>query len=79
EAGSTLLLITHRPNVLHAVEKVMVISEGTIKAFGARDEVLAQFARPKSVPRQAPPNALRGTTGTPPAPPSATPARTPSA
>ena len=39
--GKTTVLITHRPSSVKVADKIMVLSEGAIKAFGPRDEVLA--------------------------------------
>lgn len=39
--GRTAVLITHRPAVLPVTNKLMVLREGTIAAFGPREEVLA--------------------------------------
>ncbi|UUY09020.1 type I secretion system permease/ATPase [Pseudomonas sp. J452] len=38
--GSTVVLITHRPNVLAVVDKLLVLQDGTQKLFGPRDQVL---------------------------------------
>ena len=38
--GTTLIVITHRIQVLSAIDYVMVLTEGQINAFGPRDEVL---------------------------------------
>ena len=38
--GSTVVLVTHRPNVLAVVDKLMVLQDGTQKMFGPRDQVL---------------------------------------
>lgn len=38
--GSTVVLVTHRPNVLAVVDKLLVMQEGTQKMFGPRDQVL---------------------------------------
>lgn len=38
--GSTVVLVTHRPNVLAVVDKLLVLQEGTQKMFGPRDQVL---------------------------------------
>lgn len=40
ERGSTVILITHRMSVLNAVDKLLVLREGTMTMFGPRDEVL---------------------------------------
>lgn len=52
EDGATVLLITHRPNILHCVDKILVLRDGVAQAFAPRDEVLAQFARPAAISRQ---------------------------
>jgi ATP-binding cassette subfamily C exporter for protease/lipase len=39
--GTTTVLFTHRMSSLSVVQKIMVLSEGTISAYGPRDEVLA--------------------------------------
>ncbi|WPL15594.1 Type I secretion system ATP-binding protein PrsD [Thiorhodovibrio winogradskyi] len=51
EEGTTVLLITHRLSVLNNVDKVVVLREGMVEAFGSREQVLAQFARPAAVAR----------------------------
>ena len=45
-AGRTVLIITHRPSILSGVDKILVLREGQVQAFGPRDQVMAQFARP---------------------------------
>lgn len=39
-AGSTVLLITHRPSVLGVVDKILVLNNGRQQLFGAKDQVL---------------------------------------
>lgn len=51
--GITTILISHRPAILSSVDKVLVLQEGAIAAFGPRNEVMAKFSRPTAVP-QAP-------------------------
>ena len=49
KAGCTVVLITHRTPIISAVEKILILRDGQIAAFGPRDEVLkarAQAARP---------------------------------
>ncbi len=46
--GSTVVLITHRPNVLAVVDHILVLKDGTQQAFGPRDRVLkALIAGPR--------------------------------
>lgn len=45
EAGCTLFVITHRTNVLAAVDKLMVLREGALAMFGPRDQVLAELQK----------------------------------
>ena len=47
ERRVTTVIIAHRPAVLQHVDKVMIIKDGAIQAFGPRDEVLSQL-----VPKQ---------------------------
>ncbi|OIQ77991.1 type I secretion system ATP-binding protein PrsD [mine drainage metagenome] len=39
-AGTTVIVITHRGQVLTALDNIMVLVDGQIKAFGPRDDVL---------------------------------------
>jgi len=51
--GKTTVLITHRMASLSVVQKIMVLAEGTLKAYGPRDEVLAALqgnAKPSAAP-----------------------------
>lgn len=38
--GTTVIVVTHRPNVLAVVDKLLVLQDGTQKLFGPRDAVL---------------------------------------
>lgn len=39
-AGSTVVLITHRPSILAVVDHILLLKDGTQQAFGPRDRVL---------------------------------------
>jgi ATP-binding cassette subfamily C exporter for protease/lipase len=39
-AGSTVILITHRPSILAVVDHILLLKDGTQQAFGPRDRVL---------------------------------------
>jgi ATP-binding cassette subfamily C protein EexD len=49
--GRTVIVITHRPNVLNLADRILLLAEGRIARHGPRDEVLAALARP---PRPGP-------------------------
>jgi PrtD family type I secretion system ABC transporter len=44
----TTLVITHRPNILASVDYIMVMNNGLVESFGARDEVLGKYMRPQA-------------------------------
>ena len=52
-AGSTVLLITHKTNVLATVDKILVLSNGQVAAFGCRDEILSKLLGPRLAPAAA--------------------------
>ena len=48
-AGTTIVLITHKINILALVDKIMIMSDGVVQAFGSRDDVLRRLTGPKVV------------------------------
>lgn len=52
ERGATVIVITHRMNVLAAVTKVLVLKDGAVESFGPRDQILASVMRPTVVPQR---------------------------
>lgn len=54
-AGVTTVLITHNPNYLSHVVKLLILQNGTIAAFGPKDWVLAQAQQAKSQHAQVTP------------------------
>jgi PrtD family type I secretion system ABC transporter len=62
--GRTVIIITHRPSILSAVDLIAVMTAGRIAHFGPRDEILAKIAkmnaeamRQNAVPGATPVNA----------------------
>ncbi|HIP54283.1 MAG TPA: type I secretion system permease/ATPase [Sulfurimonas autotrophica] len=60
--GSTIILITHRPNILAAVDNLAVFAQGTLTMYGAKNDVLAklnqnakQKQKQQAQPKQAAP------------------------
>ena len=45
EAGTTVIIIAHRPSLMTHIDKVLVLNEGRIELFGDRNSVLAQIQR----------------------------------
>ncbi|MDD3530101.1 MAG: type I secretion system permease/ATPase [Gallionellaceae bacterium] len=43
--GKTVVVITHRTSVLAAVDRLLVMRDGMVQAYGPRDEVLAALQR----------------------------------
>lgn len=51
--GTTVVLVSHRPTLVQGVDKVLLMRDGAVEAFGPRAEVLkrlVQAARPAEVP-----------------------------
>lgn len=48
------IIISHRPSILSSVDKILILQDGMVAAFGSKDEVMAKFARPQ-VPGATPP------------------------
>jgi ATP-binding cassette subfamily C exporter for protease/lipase len=42
--GTTIVLVTHRVNVLSAVDRLLVLRDGQVQAYAPRDEVLAALS-----------------------------------
>lgn len=59
--GATVLVITHRTNILPAADLMLVLKDGLVSAFGGRDEVLAALrggAKQVPIPPVAVANAI---------------------
>ena len=48
--GTTVVLVSHRPVLVQGVDKVMVLRDGQIEAFGPRQEVLSRVMGPRPAP-----------------------------
>jgi len=55
--GGIAIVITHRANVLMAVDKIMILNEGRVQAFGPRERLIPQVVPPPPVPAEATPPA----------------------
>ena len=45
--STTVVLVTHRPQVLNYVDRILVMSEGKPKLYGPRDSILEKLAGKK--------------------------------
>lgn len=52
--GRTVVIIAHRPSILHRVDKMLVLKEGRVAMFGNREEVLARTVPPATLVRPLP-------------------------
>ncbi len=43
--GGTVVLITHRTSIINIVDKIMVLRDGGVQAYGTRNDVLAALAK----------------------------------
>lgn len=51
QRGAVVIVIAHRPSALSSVDLLLMLTEGRVKAFGPKDEVLAKvLARPAQAP-----------------------------
>jgi ATP-binding cassette subfamily C protein len=50
QAGSTVVLITHKTNILATVDKILVLAHGQLAGFGSRDEILSKLLGPRLAP-----------------------------
>ncbi len=49
EQGTTVVIVSHRPATLATVDKILLMRDGKVEAFGDRSEVLAGLARAAGV------------------------------
>ncbi|RMO92736.1 Type I secretion system ATPase, PrtD [Pseudomonas syringae pv. philadelphi] len=52
ESGATVFIVSHRPNILSRLDRVMVMNAGTITLYGARDQVIAELAQQQAKAQQ---------------------------
>ncbi len=55
QKGTTIVVITHRPSILHAADKMMMLRGGVIEMFGNRSQVMAQVSPSAAVRKMANP------------------------
>jgi len=45
----TVILITHKTNILSMMDKILVLAQGQMQAFGDRDEIFSKLLAPRAV------------------------------
>jgi ABC-type protease/lipase transport system fused ATPase/permease subunit len=48
--GGTVVIISHKPSVFRAADKMLVLREGRVELFGPRDQVMARLVKPAQPP-----------------------------
>ena len=48
-AGTTVVVVSHKRGLIAQADKVLVMTDGGVGAFGPRDEVLGRLGRPRVV------------------------------
>ena len=48
-AGATVIIITHKVNILACTDKIIIMSGGVVQSFGSRDEILGKLVGPRAV------------------------------
>lgn len=49
KSGASVVIVAHRPSVLGNVDKVLVLRNGMIDSFGARNEIMQRLTQPRTV------------------------------
>jgi PrtD family type I secretion system ABC transporter len=49
-AGSTIVIVSHKPNVFRDADKLLVVRGGRLELFGPRDQVMARLVQPAPQP-----------------------------
>ncbi|BDM24243.1 type I secretion system permease/ATPase [Pseudomonas sp. LRP2-20] len=52
ETGATVFIVSHRPNILTRLDRVLVMAGGTVSMYGERDRVIAELAAQQAKAQQ---------------------------
>lgn len=55
QRGATVILISHRPNVLGTVDKVLMLRDGAVQMFGPREEIFSALRKFSALSASTPP------------------------
>jgi ATP-binding cassette subfamily C protein len=56
---AAVMIVAHRMGVLTAVDKILVLRDGRVEAFGTRDEIMARLGGTPATPIEAPPRPIK--------------------
>ena len=79
ETGATVFIVSHRPNILTRLDRILVMAGGSISLYGERDRVIAELAAQQAKLQRGSQAASPQTPATPSAAPSAPAAVAPAA
>ena len=65
QRGATVVVVSHRTNILADLDALMVMADGVIKAFGPKQKVLEELARVQKQGRNSVDSKEPGSTGVP--------------
>jgi ATP-binding cassette subfamily C protein len=51
---TTVVIITHKINILAGADKILIMNDGAVQAFGTRDAILQRLMGPRVVPAASP-------------------------
>lgn len=51
--GGTVVIISHKPGVFRAADKMLVLRDGRVELFGPRDQVMARLVKPAATQQPA--------------------------
>ncbi len=58
--GATVVIISHKPGVFRAADKMLVLRDGRVELFGPRDQVMARLVKPAQPPAPQEVRAVEG-------------------
>jgi ABC-type protease/lipase transport system, ATPase and permease components len=44
--GATVVIISHRPSIFRAADKMLLLRDGRVELFGPRDQVMSRLVKP---------------------------------
>ncbi len=48
-AGATVVIISHKPSIFRAADKILVLRDGRVDLYGPRDQVMSRMVKPAQV------------------------------